>query len=94
MNLANNQRTLHDYRLGLYQEMGKLVTTQTIHQWFLKANKIRGGIQKLNQVPIDKLKPNNVLCAVDYAELIDMLPTINIKFANKKHLKGQKLFNR
>ncbi len=47
----------------------------------------------LNQAPIDKLKPDNVLCAVEYAKLIDVLSTINIKFANKKHLKGQELFN-
>jgi hypothetical protein len=30
---------------------------------------------------------------MEYTELIDMLPTINIKFANEKHLKGQELFN-
>ncbi len=35
-----------------------------------------------------------MLRAVEYAELIDMLPTINIKFADKKHLKGQEVFNR
>jgi hypothetical protein len=29
---------------------------------------------------------------MEYAELIDMLPTNNIKFANEKHLKGQELF--
>jgi hypothetical protein len=60
----------------------------------LKANRIKGNIQKLNQIPVDKLKPDNVLRAVEYAELIDMLPTINIKFADKKHLKGQEVFNR
>ena len=77
MHHENSQHTLHDYRQGLYQETGKLVTR------LLKAkNKIRGSIRKLNQVPIDKLKPNNVLCAMEYDELIDMLPAINIKFAD------------
>jgi hypothetical protein len=32
--------------------------------------------------------------AVEYAELIDMLPTLHIKFADEKHLKGHELFNR
>jgi hypothetical protein len=59
----------------------------------LKANNIRGSYQKLNQVPIDKLNPDNVLRAMEYADLIYMLPTINIQFADKKHLKGQELFN-
>ncbi len=60
----------------------------------MKANRIKGNVQKLNQVPVDKLKPDNVLRAVKYAELIDMLLTINTKFADKKHLKGQEIFNR
>ncbi len=30
-------------------------------------------------VPTDKLKPNNVLCAVVYAELIDIMPNINTR---------------
>ncbi len=94
MRQENNQRTLHDYRQGLYQATGKLVSRPTICQWFLKANRIKVNVQKLNQVPVDKLKPNNVLHAVKYAELIDMLPTINIKFADEKHLKGQEVFNR
>ena len=66
------------------RQIGHKFTRQTICicQWFLKANKIRGSIRKLNQVPIDKLKPNNVLCAMEYDELIDMLPAINIKFAD------------
>jgi hypothetical protein len=94
MQWENNQHTLHDYRQGLYQATGKLVSRPTICQWFLKANRIKGNIQKLNQGPVDKLKPNNELHAVEYAELIDMLPTINIKFADKKHLKGQEFFKR
>jgi hypothetical protein len=93
MRRENNQCTLHAYRQGLYQETGKLVSRTTICQWFLRASNIRGSIRKLNKVPIDKLKPNNVLCAVEFTELIDMLPTINIKFADEKHLKGQELFN-
>ncbi len=94
MQQENNQRILHDYRQGLYQATSKLVSWPTICQWFLKTNRIKGNVRKLNQVPVDKLKPDNVLHAVEYTELIDMLPTINIKFADKKHLKGQEIFNR
>ncbi len=94
MQWENNQHTFHDCRQGLYQATGKLVSWPTICQWFLKANRIKGNVQMLNQVPVDKLKPDNVLRAVEYAELIDMLPTINIKFADEKHLKGQEVFNR
>ncbi len=93
MQRENNQRTLYDYRQGLFQAMGKLVSWPTICQWFLKTNRIKGNVQKLNQIPVDKLRTNNVLHAVKYAELIDMLPTINIKFADEKHLKGQEVFN-
>ncbi len=67
MQRENNQHALHDYRQGLYQAMGKWVSRPTICQWFLKANRIKGNVQKLNQVSVDKLKPNNVLCAVEYA---------------------------
>jgi hypothetical protein len=88
------QRTLEDYRQALHQATGKWVARCTICQWFLKANRIRGGVRKLNQVPVDKLKPDNVLRAIEYAELIDMLPIANIKFADEKHLKGQELFNK
>lgn len=45
-------------------------------------------------MPIDKLKPDNILRAVEYATIIDQLPINSIKFINEKHLKGQELFNR
>jgi len=56
MRSENNQRSLQDYRLGLYKETGKWLSRSVICQWFLRAHEFRGSVRKLTQVPIDKLK--------------------------------------
>ena len=94
MRSENNQRSLQDYRLGLHKETGKWLSRSVICQWFLQAHEFRGSVRKLSQVPIDKLKPDNILRAVEYATIIDKLPIDSIKFIDEKHLKGQELFNR
>jgi hypothetical protein len=90
----NNQHSLNDYRLSLHQETGKWVCRSVICQWFLRAHEFRGSVRKLTQVPVDELKPDNLLRAVEYTTIIDQLPIDSIYFIDEKHLKGQELFNR
>ena len=53
----NNQTTLKAYCRCLYSATGKLVSQNSICQWFLTAMPFKGGLHIVNQVPIDKYKP-------------------------------------
>jgi hypothetical protein len=41
-------------------------------------DELRGSIQKLNQVPFDKFKQENLLRAIEFTHLVDQLPTDTI----------------
>ena len=53
----NNQTKLKVYCRCLYSATGKLVSQNSICQWFLTAMPFKGGLHIVNQVPIDKYKP-------------------------------------
>ena len=54
----------------------------------------KGGLQIVNQVPIDKYKPKNILRLLEFMDEILRINPYRLKFCDKQHLKGAKLFNR
>ena len=49
---------------------------------------------KLNQVPIDKFTPENVLRVIEHWDFISRINPFCLKFGDEKPLKGEDLFNR
>jgi hypothetical protein len=86
----NNQTPLKTYRRCLYLAISECY----VCQWFLTAMPFKGGLQIVNQVPIDKYKPENFLQLLEFMDEILQINQYCLKFCDKKHLKGAKLFNR
>ncbi len=89
----NNQMMLKAYSRCLYLATGKFVSRITICQWFLTAMPFKGGLQIVNQVPMDKYKPKNILRLLEFMDKILWINPYRLKFCDKKHLKGAKLLN-
>ena len=85
---------LKAYCRYLYLVTGKLVSQNTICQWFLTAMPFKGGLQIINQVPIDKYKPKNILRLLEFTDKMLRINPYRLKFCDKKYLKGAELFNR
>ena len=58
--LAEPSRTLSDYVHWLAYCTGTIVDRSTVSRWFLHAFPHSGSLLRVNQVPIDKFKPNNI----------------------------------
>jgi hypothetical protein len=54
---------------------------------------VQGNLGKLNQVPIDKFTPENVLKVIEHWDFIGRVDPFRLKFGNEKPLKGEDLFN-
>ncbi len=89
----NNQTMLKVYSRSLYLATGKFVSRNTICQWFLTAMPFKGGLRVVNQVPIDKYKPENILRLLEFMDKILRINPYRLKFCDEKHLKGAELFN-
>jgi hypothetical protein len=90
----NNQTTLKAYSRCLYLATGKFVSRNTICQWFLTAMPFKGGLRIVNQVPIDKYKPKNILRLLKFMDKILRINPYRLKICDENHLKRAKLFNR
>ncbi len=53
----------------------------------------KGGLRVVNQVPVDKYKPKNILRLLKFMDKILWINPYRLKFCDEKHLKGAKLFN-
>ena len=54
---------------------------------------VQGNLGKLNQVPIDKFTPENVLKVIEHWDFIGRVDPFWLKFGDEKPLKGEDLFN-
>ena len=63
LRMDNNKGTLCEYSIRLIEDRGVFVLPLIICKWFLNSLVFRGSLGKLNQVPLDKFSPENILCA-------------------------------
>jgi hypothetical protein len=90
----NNKCTLRDYCIWLIEDRGVFVSPSVICKWFLNLFPSRGSLGKLNQVPLDKFSPENILRVMKHWEFIRQVDPYRLKFGDEKPLKGEDLFNR
>ncbi len=53
----------------------------------------KGGLRIVNQVLIDKYKPENILRLLEFMDKMLRINPHRLKFCDEKHLKGAELFN-
>ena len=82
----NNQTMLKAYCRCLYSATGKLVLQNTICQWFLMAMSFKGGLWNVNQVPIDKYKPENILRLLEFMDKMLRINSYRLKFCDERSL--------
>ena len=46
----------------------------------------KGGLRVVNQVPIDKYKPDNILRLLEFIDKIYRINPYRLKFCDEKHL--------
>jgi hypothetical protein len=71
-----------------------ITSTSTICHFWKNGFQTAANLQKANMVPIDKLKPENIECAVEYIHAVLSLDQSQLKFVDEKSLKGAEIFNR
>jgi len=54
----------------------------------------KGGLCIVNQMPINKYKPENILRLLEFMDKMLRINPYHLKFCDEKHLKWAKLFNR
>ncbi len=59
-----------------------------ICKWFNHTFLHKGNLGKLNQVPIDKFTPENVLWTIKHWDFIARIDPFRLKFGDEKPLKG------
>ncbi len=87
----NNWQTLWDYCIRLITDQGVFVSLSVIGRWFNHSFLCKGNMGKLNQVPIDKFTPENVLRAIEHWDFISRINPFCLKFGDEKPLKGEVL---
>jgi hypothetical protein len=70
------------------------VSCPVICRWFRTAFPFKGGMRKLNKVPIDKFTNDNTRRRMEYLLRVSQVPAERIVFGDEKPLKGGDLFNR
>ena len=90
----NNRRTLADYQKCLYQSTGTMASHSVISKWFATAFEFKATFRKLNQVPVDKFKDDNIARAYEYSALVQGIAANRLKFTDEKHLKAGELYNK
>jgi hypothetical protein len=89
-----NWWTLRDYCIRLITDHGVFVSPSVICKWFNHSFSCKGNVGKLNQVPMDKFTPENVLRRIKHWDFIARIDPFRLKFGDEKPLKGEDLFNR
>ncbi len=87
-------RSLKSYVYWPYYYMGTIVLANTVLRWFDKAFPIRGRLRVPNLVPYDKFRPRNLEKAWEYLNHIARISPEQLKYGNKKSLKGKAIFNK
>eukprot|EP00594_Rhizosolenia_setigera_P015463 CAMPEP_0178958698 /NCGR_PEP_ID=MMETSP0789-20121207/11798_1 /TAXON_ID=3005 /ORGANISM="Rhizosolenia setigera, Strain CCMP 1694" /LENGTH=376 /DNA_ID=CAMNT_0020641455 /DNA_START=63 /DNA_END=1193 /DNA_ORIENTATION=+ len=87
-------RTLASYQRHLFHQTGTFASISLIASWFLYNFDYRGSMVKTSMVPVDKLRPDNILRYLEYTQIIKGMDVSRIKFGDEKHLKGAELFNK
>ena len=90
----NSCRTNNSYVRCLYHLTGTLVSSSFISTFFKHIGPYKGTFRKLNMVPIDKFKPQNIQTYADYLNFISSIPPHLLHFADEKSLKGSELYSR
>jgi hypothetical protein len=75
-------------------DRGVFVSMTVICKLFNHTFLHKGNLGKLNQVPIDKFTPENVLWTIEHWDFIAQIDPFCLKFGDKKPLKGKDHFNR
>ena len=73
---------------------GTLVSKSTISRFGERAFHIKASLRKRNLFPYGKLKPENLLRAEEYLELLMHISPTRLRFADENLLKGSELYNR
>jgi hypothetical protein len=74
-------------------DQGVFVSPSVFCKWFNHMFLCKGNLGKLNQVPIDKFTPENIVKTVEYWDFITQVDPFWLKFGDEKPLKGEDLFN-
>jgi hypothetical protein len=90
----NNRLTLRDYTYHLAMDRGTVVSCSVVCRWFRTAFPFKGGLWKLNKVPIDKFTNDNTLRRMEYLLRVSQVPAERIVFGDEKPMKGGDLYNR
>jgi transposase len=92
--LEEPSRQLSSFCQWLHFLTGTCVSESTVSRFFNHGFPIRGGLCRPNLVPIDKFKPENIERAFEYLQVLAQIAPHRLVFGDKKHLKGQDIFNR
>lgn len=87
-------RTLKSYKDNLAFLTGTEVSIDTVSRVLLDGFPYKGSLVKPNLVPLDKFKPQNVVRAFEFLQILFTLQPTKIIFADEKHVKGEELFSR
>jgi hypothetical protein len=84
---------LESYRRELFYATGTITSTSKICCFWKNGFCTAANLQKVNMVPIDKFKPENIERAVEYIHAVLSLDQSWLKFVDEKSLKGAEIFN-
>jgi transposase len=92
--LEEPSRSLSSYAKYLFLLTGNNVSESTVSRFWNHAFPIRGALRKPNMVPIDKFKPENILRAHEYLQIVLKICPTRVKFGDEKLLKGSEVYCR
>jgi hypothetical protein len=84
LRMINNRFTLRDYTYRLAMDRGTVVSCSVVCRWFRTAFPFKGGLRKLNKVPIDKFTNDNTLRRMEYLLRVSQVPAERIVFGDEK----------
>jgi len=92
--LEEPSRSLPSYTEYLFLLTGSIVSESTVSRFWNHAFPIRGGLRKPNMIPFDKFKPENILRAHEYLQIVHRISPTRVKFGDEKLLKGAEVYCR
>ena len=92
--LEEPSRSLLSYKENLFLLTGTTVSKTTINRFFLKSFPTKGGLCLPNLVPLDKFKPENIIRAQEFVQIISKISLSKIKYGDEKLLKGSEVYCR
>ncbi len=83
-----------DMILELYRIRGTIVSGSIVSRWFNHTFQICGRLCMPKLVPYNKFRPCNIEKAVEYIKVLARINPSQLKYADKKSLKGREIYNK